>query len=29
MLEEKMRIGGKKIEGENGSLDVINPFNEE
>ena len=29
MVEEKMRIGGKKIEGENGSLDVINPFNEE
>ena len=29
MLEEKMRIGGKKIEGENGNLDVLNPFNGE
>jgi len=27
MLEEKMRIGGKKVEGENGNLDVLNPFN--
>ena len=29
MLEEKMRIGGKKVEGENGNLDVLNPFNGE
>ena len=29
MLEEKMRIGGEKIEGENGNLDVLNPFNGE
>ena len=29
MLEEKMRIGGKKVEGEKGNLDVLNPFNGE
>ena len=29
MLEEKMRIGGKKVGGENGNLDVLNPFNGE
>ena len=29
MIEEKMRIGGKKVEGENGNLDVLNPFNGE
>ena len=29
MHEEKMRIGGKKIEGGNGNLDVLNPFNGE
>ena len=29
MLEEKMRIGGEKVEGENGNLDVLNPFNGE
>ncbi len=29
MLEEKMRIGGIKVEGENGSVDVMNPFNGE
>ena len=29
MLEEKMRIGGKKVEGETGNLDVLNPFNGE
>ena len=29
MLEEKMRIGGKKVEGVNGNLDVLNPFNGE
>ena len=29
MLEEKMRIGGKKVEGGNGNLDVLNPFNGE
>ena len=29
MLDEKMRIGGEKIEGENGNLDVLNPFNGE
>ena len=27
MIEENMRIGGKKVEGENGNLDVFNPFN--
>ena len=27
MIEGKMYIGGKKVEGENGSLEVINPFN--
>ena len=29
MLKEKMRINGNKVEGENGNLDVINPFNGE
>ena len=29
MLQEKMIIGGKKVEGDNGSLDVLNPFNGE
>ena len=29
MLEEKMRIGGNSVEGENGDLDVFNPFNGE
>ena len=29
MLEEKMRIGGNSVEGENGNLDVFNPFNGE
>ena len=29
MIEEKMRIGGKRVEGENGNLDVLNPFNGE
>ena len=29
MLQEKMIIGGKKVEGENGNVDVINPFNGE
>ena len=29
MIEEKMRIGGKKVEGEKGDLDVLNPFNGE
>ncbi len=29
MIEEKMRIGGEKVTGENGSLDVLNPFNGE
>ena len=29
MIEEKMRIGGKRVEGENGNLDVFNPFNGE
>ena len=29
MLKEKMRIGGNKVEGENGNLDVLNPFNGE
>ena len=29
MIEEKMRIGGKIVEGENGNLDVLNPFNGE
>ena len=29
MLEEKMRRGGKRVEGENGNLDVLNPFNGE
>ena len=29
MLEEKMRIGGNRVEGENGNLDVFNPFNGE
>ena len=29
MLEEKMRIGGNSVEGENGNLDVLNPFNGE
>ena len=29
MLEEKMRIGGKNVEGENGNLDVLNPYNGE
>ena len=28
MIEEKMYIGGKKVEGEKGSLEVINPFND-
>ena len=27
MLEEKMRIGGNKVVGENGNFDVFNPFN--
>ena len=27
MIEGKMYIGGKKVEGEKGSLEVINPFN--
>ena len=27
MIEEKMRINGKKVDGENGKIDVINPFN--
>ena len=27
MIEEKMRIGGKKVDGENGTIDVFNPFN--
>ncbi len=29
MIEEKMRIGGKKVDGENGTIDVFNPFNGE
>ena len=29
MTEEKMRIGGKKVDGENGTIDVLNPFNGE
>ncbi|MED5515429.1 MAG: phosphonoacetaldehyde dehydrogenase [SAR324 cluster bacterium] len=29
MTEEKMRIGGKKVDGENGTIDVFNPFNGE
>ena len=29
MIEEKMRVGGIKMEGENGSIDVLNPFNGE
>ena len=29
MIEETMRVGGKKMEGENGSIDVLNPFNGE
>ena len=29
MLQEKMIIGGKKVEGDNGSIDVLNPFNGE
>ena len=29
MIDEKMRIGGKKIDGENGTIDVFNPFNGE
>ena len=29
MIDEKMRIGGKKIYGENGTIDVFNPFNGE
>ena len=29
MLQERMLIGGKKVEGDNGSLDVLNPFNGE
>ena len=29
MLEEKMRIGGNRVKGENGNLDVFNPFNGE
>ncbi len=29
MLKEKMRINGNKVEGENGNLDVLNPFNGE
>ena len=28
MIEGKMYIGGKKVEGEKGSLEVINPFND-
>ena len=27
MFDKKMYIGGKKVEGEHGSVDVINPFN--
>ena len=27
MFDKKMYIGGKKVEGEHGSLEVINPFN--
>ena len=27
MFDKKMYIGGKKVEGEKGSLEVINPFN--
>ncbi len=29
MIDEKMRIGGKKVDGENGTIDVFNPFNGE
>ena len=29
MIEEKLRVGGIKMEGENGSIDVLNPFNGE
>ena len=29
MIDEKMRIGGKKVDGENGTIDVLNPFNGE
>ena len=29
MIEETMRVGGKKMDGENGSIDVLNPFNGE
>jgi len=29
MLQEKMIIGGKKVLGDNGSIDVLNPFNGE
>ncbi|MDP6888190.1 MAG: phosphonoacetaldehyde dehydrogenase [SAR324 cluster bacterium] len=29
MIDEKMRIGGKKVNGENGTIDVFNPFNGE
>ncbi len=29
MTEEKMRICGKKVDGENGTIDVLNPFNGE
>ena len=29
MIEEKMRVGGKKVDGENGSIDALNPFNGE
>ncbi|MDC0246250.1 phosphonoacetaldehyde dehydrogenase [Deltaproteobacteria bacterium] len=29
MIDEKMRIGGKKVDGVNGTIDVFNPFNGE
>ena len=28
-MDKKMRIGGKKVDGENGTIDVFNPFNGE
>ena len=29
MIKEKMRVGGKKLEGENRSINILNPFNGE